>query len=1345
MKTIVDRKGVLAGLDLTSEDHGLDPNSLRVAQNCSLQAGGAVKRRGFRRLYTDHALTRGMLCQRATVERPFHETNVSGVVVPHIVSHSYPSLAHGYLQWHSDFQPTRAAAWARDFRLYTGKLDTSRNFYIFDQGNDEDTGASVQWANVCRALSVHINTAGKVVLTMRASTNATTWTAVRTFTSAGTLSADTDYHIGISYDGVSTNGAGGLSLYINKVLDTAFNINWVVNELWHGETSRHTSYPNLIFLNQLYVQRELGSDTDDTGTGATPDDYYAEYPAALEHAAEGCGIYEIRFWSAAKDYSAAGYPATRPLTAAEYGGGTNCVGYWPCWDGGGLVAENLVSVNKPIQLLPAEPAYVPDTGLSTGYGLQLGPNTLLMRYWDADDVDTVGVGRALSDMFGSNGRAGTNPANTGCVEYTIEMRVRTPYSKKRRPLNAGSPAGAADDLNYLLSIYMAASATPSDMFGFQQFALYIPHNVAGKTNGSLYAQDNSNTTGAGVALSDDTVYSIWVTRSRTGALSIYLNNNTSTYSTGALTNINDVGTAVCVTIGAAFPAWPARGQKNFSGQFRMEHFRVWSRVLTAKERATYYNRTLPDTARSDSSLLINLEVIEPSGSQLPSFCSHPSYFDLAPLYGAQRLGPTATDLTRQWWDAWPNTVPPYWGAHQDTASTYVPVGYEGSVESIGSHRSIFGGLSQLVFGAHGVLYVDRDYLASGIPQSLAPARTSSYRSFYRQSAQDAARQVGVADRLVILQDNGAPHIWNGRALVPLGIDLPVVRRMPTAYSVHPQIAAAVTATGSLTNGQYYGYMLVYVDEEFNVYGSVGPFVAQATATGAMVIGSSLDSHADAANNSFRPVHCHLNPRVTSRILFRSRGSATAKLAARGPFMFLNVGPNADSAGIDGVADSDLGLDQLVDDFDQPPEYRYADIYDGSLVLAHTSLARDGVLSSERGQPETFNLDNLFLTEDGTGGVVTGVKTAFDSCWVFKTGSIWRFFRNGALLEGQVYTSSVGCIAPHSIVEFYNQAAGRRMIFFWGPDGPYLFDGNQPVYIGQPLKGLLSTTPFASVKPDAITDIRAVDVARVNEIRIWAKDPLTGELSVCFGYDYLTGRWVTHTGMRFTAVGRVDVPRDVSTAGTSDTIRLVTYMAGDARGNVLEIDSGTSDGLPDPTDPTPYDTVAAGSTTTVVNTTNVHPEWVSASRGLNGFVATLIRASGVIETRWILSNTNSTVTVERAFGSAPSQGDVLLVCGIQFHLEFPWDFADAPNDKFFHYLGLWHSGNLYYRFAVDWTALTGASTLSTDPSRRRIRHYINQLSEVLKVELTNYYANQPVTYLARALEIAPIGSNVRAEP
>lgn len=347
--------------------------------------------------------------------------------------------------------------------------------------------------------------------------------------------------------------------------------------------------------------------------------------------------------------------------------------------------------------------------------------------------------------------------------------------------------------------------------------------------------------------------------------------------------------------------------------------------------------------------------------------------------------------------------------------------------------------------------------------------------------------------------------------------------------------------------------------------------------------------------------------------------------------------------------------------------------------------------------------------------------------------------------GQVYTSSVGCIAPHSIVEFYNQAAGRRMIFFWGPDGPYLFDGNQPVYIGQPLKGLLSGTPFASVEPDTITDIRAVDVARVNEIRIWAKDPLTGELSVCFGYDYLTGRWVTHTGMRFTAVGRVDVPRDVSTAGTSDTIRLVTYMAGDARGNVLEIDSGTSDGLPDPTDPTPYDTVAAGSTTTVVNTTNVHPEWVSAARGLNGFVATLIRASGVIETRWILSNTNSTVTVERAFGSAPSQGDVLLVCGIQFHLEFPWDFADAPNDKFFHYLGLWHSGNLYYRFAVDWTALTGTSTLSADPSRRRVRHYINQLSEVLKVELTNYYANQPVTYLARALEIAPIGSNVRAEP
>lgn len=1349
MKQIIPRKDALAGMDFTSEDHAMAPNVLRAAKNCHVQNGVATKRRGFQRLYKDSALRRGMLCQRASTERPFHVRNVNASL-KHVVVHSYPSLSYGYLSWHADYAPLRSTAWAREFRLYTGKIDSGRNFYIFEQANDEDNGASVQWANICSTLSAYINTAGKLVVSFRASTAAATWTATRTYTSTATLTADTDYHIGFSYDGGSANGAGVLSVFINGVLDGTLAINWLANELWHGDPARHTSYPNLIWLNRLYVQREMASDTTDTGAGAVPDDYYREYPSSLECGAEGMGVYEIRFWSIAKNFAAVGYPLNRPLIAAEYG--ASCVGYWPCWDGGGLVAENLVHVRRPIQLLPAEPAYVADSGFSSGYGLSIAPSSMLFRYWTELDTQVDGVGAAFSKLFGDDDRSAQNPAVVGCTEYTINMRIRTPISPKRRPKNAGTAgAGAESDLNNLLSVYMASPLTPADMFGSRTFHLYIPWNLAGgTTDGSLYVNDNGAVTTAGTVLADDTVYSIWVTRSRTGAVSVYLDNSASTYSTATVTAFVDVATGIAITLGASFPGQSARGAKNFSGAFRMEWCRVWSRVLTLRERQVYYNQRLPDASRSDNTLLLNLEVSEPAGPELFSFCSYPTDFMLSQVYSSVRLGPVTAGgaaITRQWWDAWTNALPPYWGSHQVT-TTYDPVGYEAAVESIGSHRSVFGGLSQLVFTANGILYADRDFVRTALPSSLVPARASSYRTFYKYTSQIASRQVGAADRLVVLSDYGYPHIWNGRALVPLGVDLPAVRRMPYALPAVPTIEPTSSVAGSLTADKWYSYKFVYVDEEFEVQGLVGPTVAeQTTATRALVVGSSLQDHADTANNSFRPLHCHLNPRVTGIRVYRSRGSESATLAEAGPFLYYATFTNVDTAFIDGTADDNLLPLQLDDSFDQPPAYRYADIFEGRLVLGHAAGARDAVQPSESGLPEHFNLSNRILTEDGTGGVVTGVRSAFDSCWVFKTGSIWRFVDSAQGLVGSLFTSSVGCIAPHSIVEFYNQALGRRMFFFWGPDGPYLFDGNQPVYIGQPLKGSPANAPFSQLKLDAITDIHAVDISKRGEIWLWAKDT-NGEFTICYAYDYIRGAWTERTGLRFNAVGRVDVPRDITTAGSADSIRLATWMAGDQRGYIYELDKTDSDGTASISSDT-TETLTGASTATVLTATAAHPNWVgtdpSLLPNLRGFPIWLIRATGAFEVRWILSNTNQTITVERTFASTPAAGSIITIGGIGFHLEYPWDSANADSiDKLFAYYILWHDGDVYARSAMDWAALTGGFSLVADTNKVRDRIYLNKLGEVLKLELTNYFAEQPVTIAARALEVSPTSSSVRAE-
>jgi hypothetical protein len=1354
-KQIVPRKNPLVGLDFTSEDHNLPQEALRVARNCHVQSGVAVKRRGYSRLYKDRALRRGMLCQRAATEKPFHQRNVTGAVEPVVTVHSYPSLSHGFLQWHSDYQLTRAAAWAREFRLFTGKIDSLRNFFVFEQANDEDTGTSAQWVNICTVLSIYVSTAGRLVVQMRASTSATAWTAVRTFTSAATLTADTDYHVGLSYDGNATNGAGTLSLYINGVLDTAFAINWQAGELWHGETSRHTSYPNLVWLNQLYVQREMATDTADTATGAVPDDYYAEYPSVLEHGAESMGVYEIRFWNTAKNFAAVGYPLSRPLTAAEYGSG--CVGYWPCWDGGGLTAENLVDVRRPIQLLPAEPASVPDSGFVSGHGLQISAGCVLFKYWLASDTQVDGTGRALSQLFGDSDRNGQNPGTVGCVEYTVNLRVRTPPAPKRRPVNAGSDPAQIGDDNYLLAVYMANPATPKNLFGQQMLTVRIPYGYAGVTSGSLYVQDNNVTTAAGAVLADDTVYSIWITRSRLGVVTVYLDNATSAYSTATVTSLTDVDFGLCMTIGAAFPSQPFRSSKNFNGLFRFEWLRVWNRVLTVRERQTFYNQALPDTSRSDNTLLINLEVKGPTGRELPSFCSYPTDFQLGQIYNSERLGAVSpsgggASLTRQWWDAWPNSIPPYWGSYAALSTSYLPVGYEAGVESIGSHRSIFGGLSQMFFAAHGIAYVDRDFTRTTTPTPLVPARTSSYRTFWHYTSQASSRQVSAADRLLVLNDYGYPHIWNGRALIPLGIDLPAYRRMLNAVSITPAIVAGFTVVGgALVSGQFYSYKFVYVDEEFEVVGVIGPTVgADPGVAGTLIVGATgpsaadAENHADTANDCRRPIRCHLNPRVTGIRIFRSRGSATADLAEAGPFLYHSTFANADTTFIDGTADSALLPVQLDDSFDQPPAYRYADIFEGRLVLANTSLAKDAVLASASGLPEHFNLSNTILTEDGTGGVITGARSAFDSYWVFKTASIWRFVNGPDNIEGALFTSAIGCIAPHSLVEFYNQAAGRRMFFFWGPDGPYLFDGNQPVYIGQALKGPLSSEPFSAIKRDAITDIHADDISKLGEIWVWCKDPTTGEYTVCYAYDYITGAWLERTGLRFTALGRVDVPRDISTVGSADVIKLPTWIAGDQRGYLYELDKTTSDGMDDYVSPDDTQDVVISATSTVI-TCPTHVNWIGTLMGLSGIPLTLLHANGQIEVRWILSNTASTITVERAFTTTPVAGALFLLGGIGFHLEYVWDAADADTlDKLFTTLVTWHEGALYYRTAVDWAALSGAATLIADGDRKRVRTYINKFAEVLKLELTNYYPDQPVTIAARAWEISPTLPPVRTQ-
>lgn len=1336
MKTIVSRKGPVSGIDRTAEDHGMPPNLLRDGHDFILQNGLPTTRRGFKRVY-DRAFHKGMLTQRATEFRSHYRRNDSAANSI-TAKRAYPPLGHGFLRAATAHTLTQDTGWARDFWIYTGAIDNTRNFYIVEQASDE--GSATQWAGIRSTFTVYISSAGKLVFKMDAATSASTWGATRTFTTNTTLQANTFYHIGISYDGNATLGAGQIRIYINYALDGAspHNIAWAAGEKWHGDTLQ-VAKTNTVFLNRLYVLREHATEIDDELGLATvdPQQWLSDYPNTLECAAPGAGIFEIRFWSTAKDFSSGSYPRYRSISGSEL---TNCVGYWPCDDGGGLLLRNAVTALHPVQLLPAPPAYVADSGSGTDlpYALAIEQGCILQRVWRSAELAVSGAGVALSNLF----RA-TSTTATGKAPFTLQLRLRTPSLPVRRPQATTSPF-----TNNVL-MHVGLSDTSTGLLDKDALVLYI-EDKAGLPNLRLYYY-GSTTTNA-IVLSDDTLYSIWVVRDRTGAVTLYTDASGAALDT--LSNAPEVANAeIAVTFGGYLGLKTGnlstketyRGDALSTGAFRFVCARIWNRDLSLTERAAMYQTGLTDTQRRDPGLLLNLEVRSITGAEIPSYCSLPTNFQLGQMYASHHLGapgavPPAIPNV-EWWDCWSNSVPPYFSGV--SLSLWDDAGNEAEVECVGNHRSLFRNASQLIVTANGIAYADSNYSNSTFPSSLVPERSSSHLTFSGHTTQQRVRAVPAADRVFLFSEQGYPHVWTGRALVPLGIDLPEQKDQPDSENL-PAVAAQGSG-GNLSVG-YYSYCFVYLDQEFNVFSILGPTKpVQITASGGSIV-LGADKLITAGNcNDQRPIRAHMNPRVSGIAIYRTKAFATPELALAGPFQFRSLSDNVDSSGVDTTSDAELG-EVLDTSFEQPEIGRYADLYNGRLVMGCLGTARDGYLVSEAGEPETFEPSPI-LTEDGTGGTITGVKAAFGVCWVLKTRSIWRLIDTGEQILGSLFSAAYGCVAPASIVEFHNEAMGRRMLFFWSSAGPVLFDGNQFQYLGQPLKGLPDSLPFSNLSLNQLADIHAVDMEQLGQLWVWTRNT-AGNYGDVYAYDYLHNIWLKHTGLRFITAGRVDVP-DVlgdTTLGTGDA-RRSAWLAGGTRGDLFALDTGDIDGYGpstfDPADLT--DTLTGASTTTVLVTSSTHANWSTGLPGLRGVVATVLHQTGAISRSWVRSNTGSTVTLETALTSTPAAGDILILGGVAFHLEYPWDAAEVDSaDKYFHVMVLWHNGDVYYRTAVDWNALAGAFTKVTDSDRIRDRTYINKLGEVLKLELMNYYPGQSVTIGARAFEIAGVRSSVRAE-
>lgn len=1316
MNQLTVRKGVLAGLNLTATDHALNPLYLKNAENIVLTNGKAVKRQGMIR-YNTRQLTRSMVCQRKTVFSPsILELTPSGA--QELSYRRHIPLGYGLIRWTPNFQPTLGVAFSRDFRFFTGDLVVGENYMIHDQSTDlSDQVGETQWTRIRRTLRVYIGYDGsnavlRVELDLHDDQTDVSYVAIET---AGTIPivANTDLHIGITYDGST------IRAYVDGILDIEEAVTGA--DHWSGEVHADTNFgrPDIVILNNITVRRMYHSDQEDTYAD-TIANRYLEYPVTeVMPAPAQSGIYEIRFWNSVQNYSSALYPRNRPLTSAEVSN-IFLIGYWKCDEGGGGYARDLKNARNML-LLPNTATYVADARFASGIGLEFADGGYLRYHADKNAAFNDPIARSLTSIFESTSGS-FGPTWTAMIRFiTPDSRLlRTGYENEGR--------------NFLFTIELGRATFEDDIIMRPQ-----PVLTAWIEDSRIYVEEFKAFGAAvpapiiGPVLTDNTIYTITLIRQTNGNVEVYLNNNAASSASGAgiayLGTLQTAGIAIGRQSCYYFDRFISldidmRLNPGTDGHFKFEWFRFWNTAITASLRRAVYNRPLEDHERSDPNLIINLEINKVTGLEVPSYAVYPARFHLAQSFANHHVGPE-----NEWWDNFASAVPPYWGSHS-VSSSWDPVGAEAQCEALANYQSVLKGSNQLATLASGVFYLDNYSLL--LKPQIQEQRTGPRN--YSSSPGIYSSITTFAERLLLLNDSGSPQVWTGKALAPLGINLPQERRIYNNQLL-PRIALGISGT---LNG-YYSYKFVYRDSEFNVVSVLGPTVGINATNDNILVGKTSTG---AAIFHDKLIKKHLNSRVSIIDVYRSRSHPTAANAEAGPFLHLRRLPNTDYAIDDNTPDIELG-EILIDDFIDTPEFQYAAMYNSRLVVGNIYNEPDRIAWTPAGNVEQFRQADSFPTEDGTGGAVTGIKAAYDSCWVFKERSIWQITDAQSTLVGNPFYTEAGAIAPKSIVEFISPQSGQRVIFFWSAEGPYLFNASQPIYIGQAIKADPANNPFAYLNRDELKSMVVRDVAQLGQLWLFVKPENEEQYTLILVYDYINNAWLKHTGIRLTDIASFKIPSSVTFVDdvTSGTGLYPSYIGGGYRGFYYVLLTGNRGGalLGNNLSGTGVD----APNSTISRLTVSSAQWTA--KELRDLEIVVKHSNGLVERRYIKDNTTTTIDPETPFLEAPRADSSWIVSGINYVIEFPYDHVDVDTlDKQLFHLVSWHTGALFFRISADWEELSGPVEPVEESNKKRIRTYINRFLECVKLEFSNPYADSPCELIAYGFEYSPTRSGKRSE-
>ncbi len=759
------------------------------------------------------------------------------------------------------------------------------------------------------------------------------------------------------------------------------------------------------------------------------------------------------------------------------------------------------------------------------------------------------------------------------------------------------------------------------------------------------------------------------------------------------------------------------------GDFTLGFFRLWAGIGISDELIEESWNVSIESKSHSNHLVFNLELDQMTGNTVPNRCRYPAVFTM----GYKGYGTTLNHFLVAISLVDESHIPAGWEMEDNLGYVPQPAAFdnrfsEAKAKMLAPFRSTLRQQGGVLAVFDDFLSFDRDLdgtfsdvflTAQGTMSDFSPGR------FWEG--------VVIGDRTIMVGDGGLPKVFNGRVCTKAGL----------ARWNGGNIRAQMLTGGKLTKSRWYHLRLVFHDDHDQLQAVSPPIIFRTNETDLSVRLKNIPQHPD--------------PRVTSVRIYATPGHVSEDLALGDtPRLTIigaveNVTYSGGNSGIvygDAQSDSDLLPVILALDVISPPMMTTATSYNGRLVGGGNPLVPDAFFWSQAGNPESFLESSFGVLEEGTGDRIVKIISAFGSVFVFKANSVWRLDETqpGSINPWATnkVIDSVGAVSNRAVCVHTDPDTGRSFIFFWSKHGPYIFDGVNLIYIGQPLEEGLDARAFDWVDVEKVALVHDITEREIIcLLQLAGKD--RNDVGFSFNYRYSNFEqglfsWSEYTGLLgevgLTIVtsddqsiinSPIEAPLPVASLNVTYVDRFLPLFAAN-NGKIYKWGESDFDGHPD--DAGTYSSrFVVSSYASQVVTVTASPSWGS----IRGLWATVVKANfSDFFSFPIRNNTVNSFTFDTGYGSIdfdPSVGDFIYLGRPPASAEFPWDMLDIPHkNKQLHRLLLWADKEFYYRWRRDWvTDWEKQFVAIANPEKKRVHVDFAQSPslEVFKLQLVSF--------------------------